>query len=98
MFQRIALVLLVLAPLCHGDRYSKTNTQSGAFLPAGQVELRVLDGDVHVVPDDDSQVAIRRRFWSPRSSEARVFAGSCHRNNPTILRCFCARRNQGEAR
>jgi len=59
MFQRIALVLLALVPFCHGnDNYSKTNTQSWEFSPAGQVDLRVRYGDVHIVPADDSHLTI----------------------------------------
>jgi uncharacterized protein (TIGR02246 family) len=59
MLQRIALVLLAFVPFCHGDdQYSKTNTQSWEFAPAGQVELHVRYGDVHIVPADDSHLAI----------------------------------------
>lgn len=59
MLQRIALVLLALAPFCHGDdKYSKTNAQSWEFAPAGQVELHIRYGDVHIVAGDDSHLAI----------------------------------------
>jgi hypothetical protein len=59
MFQKTALVLLGLIPLCYGnDKYSKTDAHSWHFLPAGQVELRVRYGDVHVLPAQDSQISI----------------------------------------
>ncbi len=59
MLQRIAFVVLAFVPFCHGDdQYSKTNTQSWEFAPAGQVELHVRYGDVHIVPADDSHLAI----------------------------------------
>jgi hypothetical protein len=59
MLQRIALVFLALVPFCHGDdKYSKTNTQSWAFAPAAQVELRVRFGDVHIMPAEDSHLVI----------------------------------------
>ena len=59
MFQKTALVLLALVPFCHGDdKYSKTDTQSWHFVPAGQVELRVRYGDVHISPAQDSQISI----------------------------------------
>jgi uncharacterized protein (TIGR02246 family) len=59
MLQRIGLVVLALVPFCHGDdQYSKTNTQSWEFAPAGQVELHVRYGDVHIIPADDSHLTI----------------------------------------
>jgi hypothetical protein len=59
MLQRIALVPLALVPFCHGDdRYSKTNAQTWEFAPAGQVELHVRYGDVHIVAGDDSHLSI----------------------------------------
>jgi ketosteroid isomerase-like protein len=59
MFRRIALVLLALVPFCHGDdKYSKTDMQSWEFGPAGQVDLHVRYGDVHIVAGDDSHLAI----------------------------------------
>jgi hypothetical protein len=55
----LALVFLALVPFCHGDdKYSKTSTQSWAFVPAGQVELHVRYGDVHIMPADDAHLAI----------------------------------------
>src|SRR5256885_12027513 len=68
MLQKTALVLLSLVPLCRGDdKYSKTNTQSWGFLPAGQVELRVRYGDVHIVPGDDSHIVLSYTMHSNHS-------------------------------
>ncbi len=68
MLQKTALVLLALVPLCRGDdKYSKTNTQSWDFLPAGQVELRVRYGDVHIVPGDDSHIVLSNTMHSNHS-------------------------------
>jgi len=68
MLQKTALVLLALVPLCRGDdKYSKTNTQSWGFLPAGQVELRVRYGDVHIVPGDDSHIVLSYTMHSNHS-------------------------------
>jgi ketosteroid isomerase-like protein len=60
MLKRMAFVLLTLVPFCRGDdQYSKTDTRSWDFAPAGQVEIHVrCGGDVHIVPADDSRVVI----------------------------------------
>src|SRR2546430_17215206 len=68
MLQKTALVLLALVPLCRGgDKYSNTNTQRWDFLPAGQVELRVRYGYVHIVPGDDSHIALSYTMHSNHS-------------------------------
>ena len=68
MSKGLALVLLALAPFCHGDdKYSKTEAQSWHFLPAGQVELRVRYGDVHILPVQDSQISITYTMHSNHS-------------------------------
>jgi hypothetical protein len=68
MFQKTALVLLVLAPFCRGDdKYSKTEAQNWHLDPAGQLELRVRYGDVHILPTQDSQISITYTMHSQHS-------------------------------
>jgi ketosteroid isomerase-like protein len=68
MFQKMALVLLVLAPFCRGDdKYSKTDARNWHLDPAGQVELRVRYGDVHILPTQDSQISITYTMHSKHS-------------------------------
>src|SRR5207245_11082367 len=75
MLQKTALVLLALVPLCRGaDKYSKTNTQSWGFLPAGQVELRVCYGGVGLVPGGGSHTVLGYPLHSNHSDFERQAA------------------------
>jgi ketosteroid isomerase-like protein len=68
MFQKTVLVLFALVPFCRGDdKYSKTDAQNWHLDPAGQVELRVRYGDVHILPAQDSQISITYTMHSKHS-------------------------------
>jgi len=68
MFQKMVLVLLVLAPFCRADdKYSKTDAQNWHLDPAGQVELRVRYGDVHILPTQNSQISLTYTMHSKHS-------------------------------
>jgi hypothetical protein len=55
MIRRVAILLLVIGPVCGANsKYSETKTQTWAFRAGGRVELRLKGGDVRVLPARDS--------------------------------------------
>ncbi|HXW56748.1 MAG TPA: hypothetical protein VEJ67_13430 [Candidatus Cybelea sp.] len=73
MAQRLAVLLLVIAPVCGANsKYAETKTQTWAFRAGGRVELRLRGGDVHVSPSRDSaHLTIRYTMESDHPAFAR---------------------------
>jgi hypothetical protein len=73
MIRRVAVLLLVIGPVCGANsKYSETKTQTWAFRSGGRVELRLKGGDVHVLPARNSDhLTIRYTIESDHASFAR---------------------------
>ncbi len=72
MLRKLALVLLVLVPLCYAhDKYSETKTQSWNIADGAKLDVQLRFGDLRVVSTNNSQLSIRYTTHSNHASFSR---------------------------